>query len=499
MTGLFGSLNTATGGMRAQQGALQTTGHNLANTNTDGYSRQRVSMKTSFPQSIPGIGQMGTGVHISGVTRIADDYITRQLHNELSSLTQYGNKSEVLGQLEAIFNEPSDSSVSAQMGEFFAAWGSLGDDPSLEAGKTHVIKQSETLLDTINHIAKQIAELSVDTIGQIEKEVLDFNSAAKQLKDVNDQIFNATIKGETPNDLMDTQDRLLGQLRINADVEVDKDQYGRATVTLAGKDIVTKKGVHELAVSKEGNVHYGTNEDGTVSGDPITLNRGSIKGFQDVLKDVQKKETELNEFVGKFATTVNTIMKKGAPENEENARDFFIFDEKSPNIAQTISVNEELIEDPTRLITGQSFDKSVVGNGSRAKAIADLQTISLDFSQKIGTDPDDPFKEFKEYIGGNFKDESLSLKGDTKGSPIFNHYNKIITGMGIDKQQADNMVANQSELVSLLDQRRESVSGVDMNEEVVDMIRFQSAFQANARMISTINDMLDTLINRTGV
>lgn len=488
MTGLFGSLNTATGGMRAQQGALQTTGHNLANTNTDGYSRQRVSMKTSFPQSLPGIGQMGTGVHISGVTRIADDYITRQLHNELSSLTQYGNKSEVLGQLEAIFNEPSDTSVSAQMSKFFAAWGSLGETPEMDGGKTMVITQSQSFLDNINHIAKQIDGLSKDTIGQIEKEVLDFNSAAEQLKSVNDQIFNATIKGEKPNDLLDTQDRLLGQLRINADVEVEKDQYGRATVTLADKDIVTNSEVHELSVSKDGKVHYGIekNPDGTPSGEKLKLDRGSIKGFQDVLKDVQGKETELNEFVENFAKAVNFITTDGKEiENEAgtSAYKFFVYNpDKKGGFAQQISVNSDLIKDPSLLVTGKDFDNSVVGDGSRAKAIADLKEISLDFSENL-----------------EFEGDSLKIKPHDKGSPLFNHYNKIITGMGIDKQQADNMVANQGELVALLDQRRESVSGVDMNEEVVDMIRFSSAFQANARMISTINDMLDTLINRTGV
>lgn len=494
MTGLFGSLNTATGGMRAQQAALQTTGHNLSNINTPGYSRQRVTMKTSFPQSMAGIGQMGTGVQISGITRVTDEYVTRQLENELSSFIEHGNISEVLGQLEAIYNEPSDSSVSHQMSEFFASWGSLANDPSSGAGKKLVVSQSETFTDTINHIANKIDSLAEDTIGQIKKDVLDFNSTAKQLHKINNQIFQAKVKGEQPNDLLDTQDQLIGQLKSIADVDIDTDQYGRVSVSF-GKDqpIVSNTEVKEIAVGKNGKIYYDVEsvniENGFVKDTDktkeIKITRGSIKGFQEAHKTVVEKEEQLDEFVNNFATAVNKIASSGANKDWTSSWEFFSGREDIEDgkfSAKSIKVNSRFLDNPSKLVTGKKFEDGASGDGSRAKAIADLENISLDFSKNL-----------------TFKDGTLTLESHDSGSKLFNNYNEMITDMGIIKQQADNMMANQADLVSLLDQRKESISGVDTNEEVVNLIQQQSAFQANARVISTINEMLDTLINRTGV
>ena len=104
MTGLFGTLNTATSGLRAQQVALQTTSHNLANANTVGYSRQRVTLEANAPQSYAGIGQIGTGVLLNGITRVTDDFVTAQLQNEQASLPRFQQQSDIIGQLEALYN-----------------------------------------------------------------------------------------------------------------------------------------------------------------------------------------------------------------------------------------------------------------------------------------------------------------------------------------------------------------------------------------------------------
>ncbi len=523
MTGLFGTLNTSTSGMRAQQIALQTTGHNLANTNTKGYSRQRVTMQTSVPQSFAGIGQMGTGVQIGGVTRVTDDYITRQLNNELSSLEQQENISEVLGQLEVLFNEPSNTGMAHQMSEVFVAWGNVAANPDKIASKKAVIRQSETFIDTVNHLSNQIDKLANDTVRQVEQDVRDFNSTAEQLKKVNDQIFNAKIKGEEPNDLLDSQDRLVGELqRISgADIDSTTDKYGRVFVSLNDEngnkiDIVTEGKVEELEFKKKDSddINVGAKPYELKVGDNVVeLDKGSIKGFEKAYEKVRETEKELDKLVLNFAEAVNTVMTGGTHRNEnlggtanpDKGKLFFIFPtDKGRPSAKSITVNAELIDNPESLIVGKNFgtpsnpsDKIIAGDGSRAKAISDLKNTSLDFHNiKEGTASQGTILEMNNW---EYNENSMSFPNNPEGSTFDNYYNNIVTDMGIEKQQADNMVANQSDLVSLLEQRQESMSGVDLNEEVVDMIRFQSAFQANARVISTINDMLDTLINRMGV
>lgn len=487
MTGLFGTLNTSSSGMRAQQIALQTTSHNLTNMNTHGYSRQRVTMSTSFPQSMAGIGQLGTGVQISGVVRVSDEYITKQLQNELSSLTEHTNISEVIGQLEAIFNEPSENGISQQMSDFFVSWGNLGENPEKIEAKKLVVSQAQSFVETVNHLANQIDRLATDTGKQIKQEIDDFNEIASQLKSLNDQIFNATVKGEHPNDLYDSQDRLVGQLVDIAGVEASKrDSYGRIMISLNNKTedgdpvkIVTESGTHKL-------LHEPQATDGKVTsftfqvegGHNVKIEKGSIKGFEKAHEEVVKKGNEIDNFMEKLATAVNFISTNDG-EDPENS--FF----EIGTSAKDIRVNSDLIKNAGDLIVGKTVNGSE-GDGSRAKAIADLKNIALDFNKNSFDLEFDP--------AGSF-----TIKSHDNGSPIYDHYNDIVTDMGTVKQRADNMMANQSDLASLLEQRQESVSGVDLNEEVVDMIRFQSAYQANARVISTINEMLDTLINRMGV
>lgn len=471
MSGLFGTLNTATSGLRAQQTALQTTSHNLANANTDGYTRQRVTMAANMPQSYAGIGQIGTGAVISGITRITDEYVNMQLQNEEAALTRYEQFSNTLGQLESMFNEPSQTGISHQLSEFFVSWNNLAANPELGTAKTMVIRQSQTFIDTINHTANKITSLNEDTMLQIKKDVLDFNSAAEQLKGINDQIFNATVKGEQPNDLFDKQDLLVGQMKTIAGIEVEKDQYGRAFISLDKQEIVTENRVNALTADPiSGEISAGD--------ETIQVETGSIKGLQEGAEVVQRKQGELNNFVKNLATAVNTIHTGDATEGEIP---FFTFSEE--NTAGTISVNQELIADPSLLNAGADLNNPVAGDGSRAKAIFDLQHTALG----------------NEAEAWRYDEATMSFDNDPTGTTLFNRYNEIVTDMGIEKQQADNMVANQTDLTALLSQRQASISGVDINEEVVNMIQYQSAFQANSRAISTIAEMLDTLINRTGV
>lgn len=484
MTGLFGSLNTATSGLRAQQVGLQTTSHNLANANTVGYSRQRVTLEANTPQSYAGIGQIGTGVLLNGITRVTDDFVTSQLQNEQAALNRFQQESDIIGQLESVYNEPSTSGLGHQMSELFVSWGNLGANPESITSKTMVIRQTETFLDTVNHATNKMDDLAGETLRLIEKDVLDFNDLSKQLKSVQSQIFNATVKGEMPNDLLDKQDLLIGQMKGIAGVQVDSsDKYGRQFVKLGEEYIVSENEVKELAMVKEdsvvdvkegieskvGSIGIKNKDDSvTVSFD---MKSGSIKGIQDGRDVVLAKREELTGFVDQLATAINTIHSDG--DLQGNLTVFVKENDK-------YVVNDILLKDPSKLVTGKDLDNKVAGDGSRAKAIADLQQISLG-----GT--------------SEYDSEKMNFTTDASGSTLFNKYNDIVTDMGITKQQADNMVANQTDLTALLEQRQASVAGVDLNEEVVNMIQYQSAFQANSRVISTIAEMLDTLINRTGV
>ncbi|WP_373816865.1 flagellar hook-associated protein FlgK [Jeotgalibaca porci] len=475
MSGLFGTLNIGVKGMTAAQTALQTTSHNVSNMNTPGYSRQRVNLQADNPYNYTGVGQLGTGVKMSGVVRVVDDYVTKQIQDETSSYSRHATKSDALSQLEMIFDEPSETGLSAGFSRVYAAWNYLGSSPELATAKTMVSQESQTLTDTIKQMANQIEGLEGDTLYSIEKDVLDFNEKVGQLSTLNKQIFNVVIKGQTPNDLLDQRDRLTTELASIAGVSIDYDKFQGVKLTLDGNAVLDGDTIQKLAVQSGG--AKGELElqgaDGSVKA--IAIENGSIKGSQEALAVINDKKVELNQLAYSFATAVNTV----------HGKEFFTVSQT--DTAKNITVNEAIKADTSLINAGKDWDNPEAGDGdgSRATAISALASTKLNY--------------FQADFAGEYDPGTMKFKPQTSGTTTNGAYNDMVTSMGIIKQQADNIAASQSEVLGFLEDRRSSISGVNMNEEVVDMMKFQSAFQANARIISIIDEMLDTLINRTGV
>lgn len=478
MSGLFGILNNATKGLNVQQSALQTTSHNLANSNTEGYSRQKVNMVADNPYTLTGIGQLGTGVRISSVVRVVDPYVNKQLQNENSSLEMYKQKSDVLGQLEAIFNEPSTTGLNNSISQVFSSWTYLGSNPELAAAKTMVAQNTENFTDNLHHMSNQIDKLHDGTVKDIEKDVLDFNAKVQQLDSLNKQIFNVTVKGESPNDLLDQQDQLVSELAGIAGVDTSYDKYNRVNISIGGQEVLNGNTIKTLGTSSDSAGQLVVNQE---DGEPtaISTKSGSVKGSQEALVEIDTKKQDLNELAFTFATAVNTIHSDGG----EGIPFFDLVSAEEGNYAATIKVNADILKDVSKINAGKDIDTVIGGDGTRAQAIASLQNTTLGY----------PAADIE------YNKESMSITNQVGGSTVSGAYNNTVTQMGIVKQQADNMADSQEGLVSLLQARRESISGVSINEEVTDTMKYQSAFQANSRIISVVSDMLDTLINRTGV
>jgi len=486
MAGIFNTLNTASKGMNAQQTALHTTGHNISNANTEGFSRQRVDMKADLSYTLGGVGQLGTGVKMTGVSRMVDDYVSRQIRQETSSMSQFGTKSETLGQLEIIYNEPSDTGLNFNMAEMFESWQELAKNPESLSSKTIVVEKSNTFADTYNHILSQMESLQEETDLMIDKQVRDLNATLDNINSLNKQIFNIAIKGHTPNDLLDQRDLLLQNMSEITDfkAEFENDKYGRVSISLNGAEpnqsvVVLEYDSAEpmkIAIKNDGKIV--AKEPDIVDGNPVidgegnptyadmvlSLEKGAIKGYMDAKTEILDVQiADLKKFGEKVAEEFNSAHKENV--SSENQIDIFNLDEKTGKL----SVNKDIIANNNLILAGQDTveNGTPVGDGSRASLIAKL------------------------------RDETVTIGGED--STMENKYNSMITKLGISKQHADNMVSNQDVLLGQLQMRRESTSGVSIDEEVTNMIKYQKAFEANARVIATLTEMLDVLINRTGV
>lgn len=483
MSGLFGTLGVATSGLTASQIALQTSGHNISNTTTDGYSRQRTNLQTTNPYAIGGVGQVGTGVKVKDITRVVDDFVRQQVREANSMSKMYEEKADALGQLEDYFGEPSDSALLKQMNTIYDAWSKLSSNPELGTSKTLVVENSNTFATTVNEMAQNINQLKSDVDTSLANTVYNFNQRVEELEILNKKIVDNSMTAGVSNDLLDQRDRLLKDMSSMADISTTFDKYGRVSELKVGDTkvldtdhripmsvvVASVNGTTQIAVEGD-RTNTVTIQSGDVNGGPlvvynaqtgkydqITVSKGQIGGQIAASQEIAERAKEFNQFVEKMATSINTSYSDGGKNPN-----FFVIDSNADNVARNLKVNDLFQNDPSKLVAGLG-DNPNAGDGRLAKNVA------LSFSAK-----------------------------DAQGMTYAEHYNDIITKNGISKLKADNTVKAQQTVLDQLENQDASISGVNINEEVSNVIRFSQAFQANARVLQTVSEMLDTLINRTG-
>lgn len=525
MSGIFNTLNTANKGLQANQTALHTASHNISNVNTRGYTRQRVELKADLAYNLGGVGQLGTGVKMDSIVRLVDDYVSRQIRTETSTLQKYTSKSDVINQLETIFNEPSKTGLNFYLGEMFDSWQELSMNPESLNSKTIVVEKSKAMADTINHMAKQINSLKDETVGQIEKNALDFNSIVSKLETLNEQILNIGLTGQVPNDLLDQRDVMLEDLSALSNFKADFDKYGRVSVNISGNNILSYDknepkvelsvvtsivdkgdGTFDVSISQRGDslkspivLNMTADQMGNLeAGSPVFapkgevlgvgnikqagefITAGRIQGNKEALEDLEKSLSSLKSFATNMAKAINTVHTAGGTIGDE-----FFSTALGDDPSVLIKVNDDILKDNSKVISGKTLT-SPEGDGSRALAIARLRNTKLNFN----SDAD---------FNALYDDGTMSIKDDPAGITTEGAYGNIVINIGISKEYSDNVIANQEVLLGQLDLKRETTSGVSINEEITNVIKFQKSYDANARVIQALTEMLDTLINRMGV
>lgn len=224
--GLFGTLGIGTSGLFTNQEGLNVVSHNIANGSTEGYSRQRVDVKTNIPYCVPGMnsaagaGQYGTGAHVESVTRVRNSFLDYQIRNESSNFGMYSTANSYLSQIENMFEEPAGTGLNSLMTGFFTAWSDYTNGTNNDIG--HVVSISGTLTDDLNHTYTQLQKLKTDIKGEQNKSTFDINQMLDQIDNLNQQIMQVKISGQEPNDLEDSRDLLLDQLSEKFGIDIDK-------------------------------------------------------------------------------------------------------------------------------------------------------------------------------------------------------------------------------------------------------------------------------------
>jgi len=460
MADIYGILNVAKGALLAQQRAINVTSHNIANVNTPGYSRQRVNMETNIPMSFTP-GQIGTGVQAAGIERVYDRFLGLQINAETQNLGKWEAQKGGLEKVEILLNETSEHGLNQAMNEFWNAWNDLVNNPAGQTERMILSAKSDTLAKTFNNIYSSLKQIQTDLDTNIKGSVSEINRIADQIAALNQQIANIEISRQNANDLRDKRDLLLNELSTMIDTTTSEDSDGKVTVLVnGGRPLVQNETSWHLSTE--------TNSSGLQNivwldgaGNSVnitdTISGGRMKGWLEV-RDVVVPGylNSLDDLANEIRLRVNNLHSSGFGLDGSTGNTFFI-----GTSASDISVNPNILA-AVDLIAAAGAAAGIPGDNSIAIAIANLQN-------------------------------EFTMSGNTTTFSDF--YNSMVSDLGNAVQEASINYDHQSEVVNHLNNYRESVSGVSIEEEMVNLIRFQHAYEAAAKLISTADELLETLIS----
>ena len=472
----FNGLNIALRGLIAQQSALDVTTHNIANTNTEGYSRQEAVLGAADPVanvSVWGMmfpGQLGQGVTVEAYRRIRDVFNDTQLRQASGTQAAEQVRYRELSGVELALPEPSATGLGQLTQDFFSAWQAVANSPESLAARQALAQKGASLTTAFNNAAGALSNMRANDDAEINANIGDINAIVGQVDKLNQQIgdtvlagaqidpvTNLVVKpGQAPNDLLDRRDQLLDQLAKLGDItSVSYDDRSRATVVIAGQTLVTSTpGTTALTRAQV---------DAAFSGGQLT--RGKLFGLEDAWKNMLDESTptsyaaQLNVLAQSLHDAVNTQHALGVDLGGTAGAQFFDFTAPTgpPGAAARLQMSAAVLADPTKIAAGTTGQGP--GSAGNAQAIIALQ-------QAVTT------------AGATFQD----------------YYNGLQSGLGTQAQDSKRSSDANDIVVNGLNDRRQQSSGVSLDEEMSKMVQYQHAYSAAARVMSTMQTNLDTLI-----
>ena len=457
--------------LQAQQRALDVVGHNIANANTPGYSRQMINLTATEPyEAISAVrsgqpGQVGTGVTVETIKRFRDAFLDRQYRSENNSAGKWETRQQALHELEVIFAEPTDAGLRSVINQFWQSLQDLSNDPESSSARALVVQRGAALTDDLTHLHRQISDLRTNIDKNIANKVQEINLTAQQIASLNYQIANIKSTGDNPNDLMDKRGVLLDQLSKQIDISFTEFPDGSSNVMVRGVPLVEGAQANSIGTSQAAGVTQLTWKQ---TGTPVEVTSGEI-GAMIALRDQDLKGylDKLDTLAKTFADAFNAVHASGYGLDNSTGRAFFTDGTAGPlyNIsASNIQVNPAILADQATIAASSSLDGAGNvnrGDGRNALALADLKKSPL-------------------YLG------SASLS---------DYYESIISDLGVSAQAANRMTDNQQILLKAIDNQRQIVSGVSLDEEMINMVKYQQGYNAAAKLMKTMDEMMNTLIN----
>lgn len=472
MLNFFATLGLGVRSMQAQRAGIETAGQNLANVNNPAYARQRVILQTS--EALPSeVGWQGTGVDAVAVVQLRNALVDRQIQSESSVEGFLNSQQQALQYAQSSLGEEIDrladgaegtaaaggasgqAGLAVSLSDLFNSFQNLATSPSSTTERQTVLTRAATLVSRFNQIDSRLQALQDNLNEGVQQDVGGVNQILNSIAQLNDRIVQSEFSGATANDLRDARQEQIEQLAQLVNVEVTSQPNGSVNLAAGGELLVSGREVLETIEAYDaGGGRMMVRTSGGAA--PLTFTSGSLQGQIEVRDgDVAQLRDEINTVAAQLIEKVNTMHRAGFGLQGTTGADFF----EGTN-ASDIRVNTALTDDPGLIQASGTL--GATGDNQVALALAQLAA-----------------QRFPELGNQTFSD----------------HYNQIVAKVGFSLSSTNGRITDQQLVQNMLLRQRDSVSGVSLDEEMTDLVKFQKAFEASAQLIRTIDEMLETVIN----
>lgn len=456
--------------MMASKAAISTTGHNISNANTEGYSRQRVLTSANVPTAGGGKGLMiGNGTLISRVERINDEYVEKQIRNAARDLSHFEEKDMVLKQTEDIFNEMNGEGLNRLVSRFFNEFRKLSNEPDSEAVRQSVREASQAMINDFRRIRRELEEVRQHIDARVEGYAKEINSLTDELRDLNTKIRTLEINAGPPNDLLDRRDTVLKKLSTYMDLSTHRDGHGSYVVDIRGVGPLVVGGEAEKfevyrSKSNEAGMPEGALEIKSTASASGKVTHQIQGGKLGALIDVRDRAISsildrLDELAYQLSSAVNQVHEVGFSRQGAQGISFFQQLNSKERAAEFIGLSDAVSDSVNNISTAAEPESP--GDNRIAIAISGLQ-------------------------GMKFLNEGKTSFDD--------FYNSIVSDVGVASNRNRASMNQQKDIMTQLGKIRDQISGVSIDEETANLMQFQHTFDASAKIIQVADEMLKTVL-----
>ena len=532
-----------TSALTSLQRAISTTGNNIANANTEGYSRQDVRFATRTPQYNGGF-EFGAGVEITSIERAYDAFLTQDVRARTSSSAYFDAYATTAGQVDNLMADPS-TSISAAMDRFFASMEAVANSPTSQPERQVMLAEAETLARRFNYVDARLSELAEDMNEKKSVYVVDINQYAQDIAQLNEQIVRLEkTPGGSPNDLLDRRDRAVESLSKLMRVDVRPQEDGSLHIFApSGHQLVSQSGAETMRLSRapqpDGPARLFISGPGVADRELTDVALGGELGatMDATAGVIDRARRDIGLLALGLTETFNTQHESGLTLDLAEGSDFFgaILPVTTGATTNSGTTTVSAVIDDVTQVTGASYRVEYTDTGitvtnlsTNESQAATAPSISLDgitisvtafaaaaegdsflveptgrAASSIAVAITDPSDIAAANAGGDVGDnrnmlslidlrDSDGLKDGTQS--LYDIYNNAVAQVAVDTRSAKANAETESSLLNSVTDRRAGITGVNLEEEAANLIRYQQAYQAAAQIVTSANDMFDTLI-----